>query len=142
VYSGPNQENYSNIHIEATVVDNSSDSTTAFGVMCHQQVVNDSFYYAGITSNGSYGIVKAAIAKDDEIITSGDSDLIAKNAGTYRLGVDCGNGTITLYVDGKQIASASDSTYTSGGVALFAWSGEQANGSSVTFDDFVVTSLP
>ena len=32
-------------------------------------------------------------------------DLIEKNKSSYRVGADCGNGTLTLYVDGQQIAS-------------------------------------
>ncbi|MBL0346156.1 hypothetical protein [Candidatus Villigracilis affinis] len=56
-------------------------------------------------------------------------------------GVDCGNGKLTLYVDGQQIASVDDTTYPSGGFALFALSGEQANGADVAFDDFIITQL-
>jgi hypothetical protein len=68
-----------------------------------------------------------------------DSDLIAENADSYRLGADCGNGNLTLYVDGQQIASVSDTTYTNGGVAVLVWSAEEAG--DVTFDDFVLTKL-
>jgi hypothetical protein len=46
---------------------------------------------------------------------------------------------LTLYVDGQQIATVSDSTYTSGGVAVLVWSAEEAG--DVTFDDFVLTKL-
>jgi len=83
---------------------------------------------------------------DDEILTNNGqwetSDLIPQNASSYRLGADCGNGTLTLYVDGQQIDSVSDSTYTSGGIALFAWSGEEVQTVNVSFDDFLMTELP
>jgi len=144
-WSTPNDEDYESIHIEVTVKNNDTDSTTAFGILCNQQVVSDSFYYFAITPGGEYAIVKAAIAQTDVFLTNNDqwaaSDGIAQNADSYRVGVDCGNGTLTLYVDGQQVASVSDSSYANGGVGLFTWSGENANSADVTFDDFVVTKL-
>jgi len=145
VWSMPNAQDYENVHIEATVINNNTDPTTAFGIMCDQQTVDDSVYYFAVTPAGEYAIVKAALAQSDVFLTNNDewgsSELITQNASSYRVGADCGNGTLTLYVDGKQIASVSDTTYTSGGVALFVWSGEKAASADVTFDDFVMTKL-
>ena len=56
------------------------------------------------------------------------------------MGADCGNGDLVLYVDGQQVASASDSTYTSGDTGLFAWSGDKVP-AEIRYDDFVVTKL-
>jgi hypothetical protein len=145
VWSTPNDEDYENIHMEVTVNNNGTDSTTAFGFMCHQQVVSDSFYYLAITPAGEYAIAKAAVAQKDVFLTNNDqwgkSDQIAVNAASYHIGADCGTGTLTLYVDGKQIASVSDASYANGGIALFAWSGEEATNTNVSFDDFVMTKL-
>ena len=58
-----------------------------------------------------------------------------------RLGLDCGNGSLKLYVNGQQIDSVSDASYPSGVVGLFAASDDQENGATVTFDDFVMTKL-
>ncbi|NUM47042.1 MAG: hypothetical protein HUU38_20270 [Anaerolineales bacterium] len=139
------EEGFENIHIEVTVKNRSTDPNAAFGLVCHQQVTGDSHYYMAITQSGQYAIAKAAIAQTDVFLTNndqwGDSDLIPVEAETYQLGADCGNGTLTLYVNGQQIASVSDSTYTKGEVGLFAWSGEETAGTTVVFDDFVVTSL-
>ena len=55
--------------------------------------------------------------------------------------MDCGNGTISLYVDGQLVDSVKDDTYTNGTAGLIAWSGEDVNAADVSFDDFVVTSL-
>ena len=145
VWSTPDDQNYENVHIEVTVVNNGTDSTTAFGILCHQQAVNDSFYYFAVTPGGEYAIAKAALAATDVFLTNNDqwaqSDVIAKDAASYRVGADCGNGTLTLYVDGQQIASVSDSTYANGHVGLLAWSGEDVASGDVTFDDFVMTKL-
>jgi hypothetical protein len=145
IWSTPNTEDYDSVHMEVTVNTAGTDSTTAFGFMCYQQAVDSAFYYFAVTPAGEYAIVEASIAVADVFLTNNDewgsSDLIATNAASYRLGADCGNGTLTLYVDGKQIVSVSDSTYTRGGVGLFTWSGEDAASADVTFDDFVMTKL-
>ena len=145
VWSTPNDEDYDNVHMEVTVTNNGSDPTTAFGIMCQQQVVDSSFYYLAMTPAGEYAIAKAAVGQTDVFLTNNDqwanSDLITQEAASYRVGADCGNGSLTLYVDGQQIASVSDTTYTNGGIALFTWSGEEAVTTNVTFDDFVMTKL-
>lgn len=147
VWSSPNDNEYENIHMEVTVLNNGSDSATAFGIMCNQQYpITDSRYYFAVTPGGEYAIGKAALALDDVILTNNGewakSDLIAENASSYRIAADCGNGTLTLYVDGQQLASVSDSTYTSGGITLFTWSSENITSVNVTFDDFLMTQLP
>jgi len=145
VWSTPDDQDYENVHIEVTVINNDTDSTTAFGILCDQQVTDSAFYYFAMTPAGEYAIAKASIATSDVFLTNNDkwetSDAIAVNAASYRVGADCGNGTLTLYVDGKQIDSVSDSSYTTGGVGVFTWSGEDVAAADVTFDDFVMTKL-
>lgn len=147
VWSTPNDTQYDNIHMEVTALNNGSDAMTAFGFMCYQQYpITDSRYYFAVTAGGEYAIGKSALALDDEVLSNngewGKSDLIAKDASSYRLGADCGNGTLTLYVDGQKVDSVSDSTYTTGGVSLFLWSGDNIKTVNVTFDDFALTELP
>lgn len=143
VWSTPNDEEYENIHIEVTANNSSTDSTAAFGIICNLQITNTSYYFA-VTGAGEYAIGKYTFAGDTLLTNGGEwaeSSQIPANAASYRIGADCGNNTLTLYVDGQQIDSVSDSTYTTGNVGLFAWSGEQLDGTDVTFDDFVMTRL-
>lgn len=148
VWSTPDDSSYENVHMEVTVINNGTDQNTAFGFMCDmQQPINDSRYYFAVTAGGEYAIAKASLAMDDVFLTNNDkwakSDAIAKNAGSYHIGADCGNGKLTLYVDGEQIASVDDSTYTSGGIALFVWSASESTATTnVSFDDFKMTNLP
>jgi hypothetical protein len=146
VWSTPNDQDYQNTHTEVTVNNNGTDSTTAFGIMCNQQTTSSNFHYVAITPAGEYAIAKAVAGQDDVFLTNNDawapSDLIAKEASSYRVGADCSNGTLTLYVDGQQIASVSDASYVNGGVALFTWSGEDATSTDISFDDFLMTELP
>jgi hypothetical protein len=145
VWSTPDDVDYKNVHMEVTIIINDTDPNTSFGIMCNQQVAENSFYYFAMTPNQDYAIAKAVAGETDLFLTNNDqwasSDLIAQNADSYRLGADCGNGRLTLYVDGQQIASVSDSSYTTGGVGLFTWSAEEATTTDVSFDDFIMTEL-
>ena len=133
VWSTPNGEDYENIHIEVTARNNSTDSIT------------DTSYYFAVTGAGEYAIGKYTFAGDTLLTNGGQwgtSDAITSGADSYRIGADCSSdGTLTLYVDGQQIDSVNDTTYELGNVGLFAWSGEELNGTDVTFDDFVVMKL-
>ena len=145
VWSTPKSDNYKDIHAEVTVTNNDGEATTAFGILCNQQDTTSSYDYVAMTSGGEYAIAVNSKENPDVFLTNNNqwaaSAKIKKNASSYRVGADCGNGKLTLYVDGQMIDSASDNTYTSGGVGLFTWSGENVNHADVTFDDFVVKSL-
>jgi len=145
VWTTPNNTDYENVHMEVTVTNNDTDPSTAFGLLCAQQAQEWSYYYFAITPAGEYAIAKAVTDEPDFFLTNDDqwaaSDLIARNAPSYRVGADCGNGTLTLYVDGQQIDSVSDTTYSTGTVGVFTWSGKDVASADVTFDDFLVTSL-
>lgn len=147
VWSTPNGEVYEDIHMEVTAINNDTDSNTAFGLMCHQQTdVNTSYYFA-ITPNGQYVIAKAVSEQDDLFLTNDGewaySEYIPRNSASYRMGADCGvDGTLTLYVNGQEVDSVVDTSYTSGGVGLITWSAEAATNTNVSFDDYLLTDLP
>ncbi|HSG44278.1 MAG TPA: hypothetical protein VLA72_14105 [Anaerolineales bacterium] len=144
VWSTPTSEDYENVHIEVTARNNSDDLTGAFGIICNLQITDTSYYFA-VTGAGEYAIGKYTFAGDTLLTNDGQwsgSDAIISGADSYRIGADCGNdGTLTLYVDGQQVDSVKDTTYSSGGVGLFAWSSEELNGTDISFDDFVMTNL-
>jgi serine/threonine protein kinase len=147
VWSTPNSEIYEDIHMEVTVINNNTDPNTAFGLMCHQQTDGNTSYYFAITPNGQYVIARAASGQDDVFLTSdgawGNSDAIPQGAVSYRVGADCGiDGALTLYVNGQEVDSVTDTSYTSGSVGLIAWSTENASNTNVSFDDFLLTDLP
>ena len=144
VWSTPNDEDYENIHVEVTARSDSTDSTGAFGIICNLQITGTSYYFA-VTGAGEYAIGRYTLT-DDVLLTNGakwgTSDAVSSGADSYRIGADCGSdGTLTLYVDDQKVDSVTDDYYLSGNVGLFAWSGEETNGTNVTFDDFVVTKL-
>jgi serine/threonine protein kinase len=145
VWSTPNSETYENTHVEVTAFNNGGESTTAFGILCFQQEIDSSYYYVVMTSGGEYAIAKTSEEERDFFLTNDNewaaSSLIRENASSYRIGMDCGNGVITLYVDGQQIDSATDDTFSDGTAGLITWSGEDVSSADVSFDDFIITSL-
>jgi serine/threonine protein kinase len=145
VWSTPNTETYENIHAEVTVMNNGGGSTTSFGFICHQQTDLSSYYYLAMAPDGEYAIGRAADGETSVFLTNDNqwafSDLIETDLPSYRVGADCGNGFLALYVNGQLIDSVSDDTYTGGSVGLFTWSGANASSADVTFDDLIVTSL-
>jgi hypothetical protein len=145
VWSTPDDVEYENVHIEASVANTSVDPTGAFGIVCNLQDVTDTSYYFAVTGAGEYAIGRYTLTSDDILTNDGQwgtSDAIKANEASYRIGADCASdGTLTLSVNGQKVDSVNDTMYLTGQVALFAWSGEQTDGTNVSFDDFVMTKL-
>ncbi|MBI4772459.1 MAG: hypothetical protein HY784_19020 [Chloroflexi bacterium] len=134
-------DTYSNIVLTVTATTITTTDTT-FGIMCFYQD-SDNYNYLALDATGRYAILRYDSAGDTWLTSGGDwatSPYITPYAGTYSLGATCGNGMLELYVDGTLIDSAFDSTFTSGQVGVFVWSGKQGN-AEVRFDDFAVMSL-
>ena len=140
-WSTPDTVSYENVHIEASVTSTSSDPEAKFGIICNEAGTTNAFYYVGVSPDGYYAFIKSSVVGDDVYLKEGTSDVISASANSMRLGLDCGGGVLTLYVNGQQIDSVSDSTYVSGTVGLFASTDDVSGGASVIFDDFVVTKL-
>jgi hypothetical protein len=140
-WSTPDTIFYENVHLEASVTSASTDSKAMFGFVCNEQATSNSFYYVGVAADGYYAFIKSSIVADDEYLKEGNSDVISAAGNSMRIGLDCGNGNMALYVNGQQIDSVADSTYTSGVVGIFAANGDQESGTDITFDDFVVTKI-
>ncbi len=138
------ERNLSNVHIEVTAKNFGKTDDVVFGILCAYQD-KDHYYYLGIDWTGAYTIARLnGDTNDAEVFLTNNnrwarSDDIPKKAALYRLGADCGNDALTLYVDGKQIASAKDSTFAKGDVGLFV-STQKTKNVEVRFDDFVVTT--
>jgi len=49
---------------------------------------------------------------------------------------------LKLYVDGQEIASINDDTYTSGAVGIAISSAIDATQTDISFDDFLISELP
>ena len=141
-WSNP-ESSFSDVYIEVTTLNSGSASDTIFGIMCDYANKGGNYYYAGIDGSGRYAILKYD-GQDTWLTGQGAwarSDLITPNAGSYRLGLWCGQNLLALYVDGQLIDSVTDTTYSSGDVGVFVWTSQQPK-AEVRFDDFSVVELP
>ncbi|MCC7360371.1 MAG: hypothetical protein IT317_12885 [Anaerolineales bacterium] len=130
-------EDFDDIHVEVTAKNTGDTGDTVFGLICHFQNATSDFYYGGISANGDYTI-RLYQDGEDQVLAEGTTDIDAE-ADSYKLGLDCANGEFALYLDGQKIDSASDDTYTSGDIGLFAWTGDDAP-AEIHYDDIVVTA--
>jgi hypothetical protein len=142
VWCNPGQK-FDDIHVQVTAKNTSGKGDTIFGLICNDQKattqVNEDFYYMGISADGHY-TMRLYKGGKDTVLAEDTSNAIATHAVSYTVGADCAGGNLTLYVNGAQIASAHDATYTSGDVGLFAWTGDGAP-AEIHYDDLVVTKL-
>jgi hypothetical protein len=113
-----------------------------FGVMCRYTSKDDahSFYQFLATSDGYVGIM--LISGGDQKIISSDklqpSDLVKQGEASNHVRAECIGSELTLYVNGKKAASATDTTLTGGDVGLIAGT-YSTPGTDVRFDNFVVS---
>ena len=143
IWVNPEAGSLSNTHTTVTITNPGEALDPTFGVICNY-VDDSAFYYMGIGPDGYYAIVRAE-GEDDIFLTSDEdlwvqSDHIEVNAESYTLEAICASdGTLALVVNGVEIASVQDDTYTEGDVGLFALSFEQVP-VEVHFDDLTVVS--
>jgi hypothetical protein len=126
------------IEVDATKVGGPDDN--AFGVQCRYQDV-DNYYYFYISSDGYAGIgIDNAGTKT--IISSADGNLYAdsnikQGAVLNHIRVDCVGTALTLYVNGVQVATVTDSTFSGGDVGLIVKTYDTA-GADILFSNFYV----
>lgn len=143
-WSSPDTEIYENVHMEVSVINDSTDPEALFGFTCNEQYLMNVFYYIGVSPDGYYAFIKSSLLEENAVfLKEGTSTVISDNPSSMRLGADCAAGMMTLYVNGQQIDSVTDSEspYTSGLMGLFAASDDETSGVSVIFDDFLMTKL-
>ena len=95
-------------------------------------------YYLLISGDGGYAILKGWEGGYDALVDWTATDVVRQGNATNELRAVCSGSTITLYANGRQLATAQDSTFSTGDVALTATSYENAP-TEVQFDNLVVT---
>ena len=143
-WANPSPKDFENIHLEVTAGNTGDAQDAGFGLICNYTDDGD-FYYLAMSVDGFYIIAKKE-GDSTEALSDADnqwlaSEDIAVNQTSYLIGADCADGTLTLYVDGTQIASVEDDTFTSGSVGLIAATFDGSDSAEVTFDNYEVTQL-
>ncbi len=139
-FANPYQSFQNNVRIEVDATKVGGPDDNAFGVQCRYQDV-ENFYFFYISSDGYTGIgINKAGSKS--IISSSDGNMVSdsninQGAATNHIRADCIGNTLTLFVNGTQIATATDSSFTGGDVGLMART-FGTGGADILFTNFVV----
>ncbi len=104
----------------------------AYGLQVRVYLWGVAAYHFGISGNGSFGIWKLLPNSTSAIRTWTSSSAINRR-GQNLLRVECQGNTFTFYINGTQVHRATDSSYSSGSVGLYAYPGM-----TVDFDDLRV----
>jgi len=125
------------IEVEATKINGPDDNS--FGIICRYQDVSN-FYRFIATSDDYAGIL---LVQDNVMTNLSGENLTPITAAlpgnaTNNLRADCIGDTLTLFVNGEEVLSVQDSTFTDGDVGLFAGTFDIA-GTEILFDNFVVS---
>ena len=137
-WASPGKESFTDTRIEVDATKNGGPDDNDFGIICRYTGA-DSFYYAIISSDGYYSIMKMTSEKGKFIGRDSmhESNRINQGAATNHIRFDCAGSTLTLYANGFQLDQQTDSEYTTGNVGLISGALGTA-GTDILFDNFYV----
>jgi hypothetical protein len=139
VWANPEGQSFTDVRVEvkAQKVTGGTDNND-FGVVCRYKDESN-FYFFIISSDGYYGIGKVKDGTQELIGMDSmlPSDKINLSDATNEIRGDCIGSTLTLYVNGQQVDSQTDTDFTDGNVGLIAGTFEETY-TDILFDDFVV----
>jgi len=132
-----------NMLVEVSARNVSGRSDARFGVDCRSNYskkppYRDLGYTFSIYNDGSFAIERSE-AQRVKLLAQGQSAKIAGGRSSYKIGASCLGSRLTLIVDGRPIASATDRTYTRGRYGVFVWVDQGGKvPATVRFTNFVV----
>ena len=138
IWANPGKESFVDTQIEVDAAQNGGPDDNEFGVIC-RFLDGRRFYFAAISSDGYYGIMKMTSAGPAPIGKSSmlESDTIAHGPEANHIRFDCVGSTLTLFVNGSFVDQQTDADYTTGNVGLLAGTFKTA-GTDILFDNFYV----
>ncbi|MGC1376454.1 MAG: hypothetical protein WA821_09530 [Anaerolineales bacterium] len=137
----PNQDLKGDVRIEVDATRIAGPDDNDMGVLCRYTKKDDAFnfYYFIITSDGYIGIAKMKDSNPKLISSEKMTQSAAvQKTGANHIRADCIGDQLTLYVNGTQVATATDSEYTGGDIGLIAGT-FTTPGVDIHFNNFVVT---
>jgi len=124
------------IEVDATQVSAGPINDNSYGIVCREQG-NSGGYYLRVSGDGYYSIAKSDGEDFEPLVEWAESDAIHQGNATNHIRAICDGSTLTLFVNGQRLATAEDSTFTSGDIALSATTYEDEP-SEIHFDNLVV----
>jgi hypothetical protein len=126
------------IEVDATKIGGPDDNY--FGLICRYQNL-DNFYFFLLSSDGYAGI--GMYLNDELQFLSGEqfyyTEAINQGNSKNLVSADCIGDQLTLYANGQEVASATDSTFSSGNVGMLARANTES-GVDILFDNFTVSA--
>ena len=137
VWAHPGQ-NFTDVSVEVDATKTSGPDNNGFGVICRFQD-NDNFYYFMVSSDG-YQVIGKYQGGQNQYLSAEKmqpTDAVTAGSATNHVRGDCQGSTLTLYANGQQLSSITDTSFTSGDVGLIVGTFDEPN-VGVSFDNFVV----
>jgi hypothetical protein len=139
-WSNPGDESFTDVTIEVDATKNAGPEDNDFGIVCRYTEGDQfNFYYAVISSDGYYSIMKMSngvgrpLGKDSLL----QSEKIKLGTSTNHLRFDCIGTSLTFSVNGNVIDQQTDTEYAAGNVGLIAGTFDTI-GADIIFDNFIV----
>ena len=137
IWANPGR-NFTDVSVEVEAAKAGGPDDNDLGVICRYQDTGN-FYYGVISSDGFAGVIK--VLDEEQSVISGDSleyaDAIRKGDATNTIRFDCVGESLTLFVNGTEVASALDAEWSDGDVGLVAGTYDTP-GTDIYFDNFIV----
>jgi hypothetical protein len=124
------------IEVDATQVQAGPQDDNDYGIGCRMQPGGDG-YHLLVSGDGFYGIYLREDAAFVPLIEFQKSDVVRRGNATNRIRAVCDGSTLSLWVNDRLLATADDTTYSGGDIALMTTSYENAP-SVIHFDNLVV----
>lgn len=125
------------IELDTTQVNAPSNDNNAYGVWCRVQA-NDDGYTFLISGDGYYAIHKVVDGEYEDLVDWTSSNVINQGNASNHIRAICDGPDLALFVNGERLATATDTTYTTGDIALAAASLEEDSLTEIHFNDVVV----
>lgn len=125
------------IEVTAEQISGPANDNNDYGVMCRIQPNNDG-YFLLISGDGYYAILKRANDQFENLVDWTPSDVINTGDSQNQIQAVCDGSSLALTVNGQSVATASDSEFSHGDIALTATSYE-TDSTEVRFDNLVVS---
>lgn len=140
LFTTAGQNLQADVVIDVDTLKTGGPDDNAFGVIC-RYVDTDNFYFFVISSDGYAGIAKYVNNELSVITGSGQmeyTDVISQGASYNHIKASCVGSTLTLTVNGTQLYSITDTSFSSGDIGFVAKSFSEG-GVDINFDTLVVT---
>ncbi len=138
IWANPSKSFPGDVQIEVDATKAGGPDDNDFGLIC-RYLDTDNFYFLLISSDG-YAAIGKYEGGSQQLISADKMNKvegITPGAATNHLRADCVGSELKLYANGNLVATATDSSFTSGDVGLMAGTFDMP-GTDILFDNFYV----